>query len=117
MQLGDKIALQACLSVSPICVLTRNPNLMIRKTDMQGCACPAVMEQTHCKLNLSIRLAEEPHLVLSQASSALLSTQPLAFPPPENPALGLPLLLVVYRGKFFFAAGHREVVEEEKEEK
>lgn len=55
--------------------------------------------------------------MLSQASSALLSTQPLAFPPPENPALGLPLLLVVYRGKFFFAAGHCEVVEEEKEEK
>lgn len=50
----------------------------------------------------------------SQASSALLSTQPLAFSPPENPALGLPLLLVVYQGKFWlFAAEHREVVEEE----
>lgn len=51
MQLGDRIALQACLSVSPSRVLTRYRNLMIRKMDMQSCACPAVMEQTHCQLS------------------------------------------------------------------
>lgn len=112
MQLGDKFALQACLSVSPSYVLSRYPNLMMRKMDMQSCACPAVME--HTQLSLSTRYQRSPTWCFPRLLQHCFPHSHLLFSPPENPAPGLPLLLVIYQGKFWFLQlGHCEVVEEE----
>lgn len=78
---------------------------------MQSCACPAVMEQTHPQLSLSTRHRGAPPGAFPGFFSIVFQTD--TFPPPEIPALGLPLLLLVHQGKFcLFAAGHREVAEE-----
>lgn len=116
MQLGDKIALQACLSVSPSYVLTRYPNLMIRKRDMQSCACPAVMEQTHCQLSLSTGYQRRPTWCFPWLLQHCFPTATCFFSPMKIQPRGCLCCSCFIRGSSgFLQLGHREVVEEEED--
>lgn len=40
--------------------ISPEPSLTKRKTDMQSCVCPALMDQAHCKFDLSTRYQRSP---------------------------------------------------------
>lgn len=94
------------------------PSLTKRKRDMQSCVCPALMEWVQSKFNLSARHPRSFILgCFPKLPQFCFSPSHLLFPPPENSTAGLPLLHVLFLGKFLlFAAGHCETEEEVEEE-
>lgn len=104
MQLGDTIALQACLSVSPS--RAHQISQFVDKKDGHAELCLSCSDGADTlSAQPQHKISEKPHRVLSQASSALLFTQPLASSPPENPAPGLPLLRFIRESSDFLQLG------------